>query len=344
MANNWAEESEYIEVVESVVDNVADNVADNFDDFIEPRYNKRATRYNTKDRSIVSSTAESADDNPEQAEERRQLTQEELTEMLICKLRDRPSVSIDTLKKTGRNGDDFYAIKVYNSNLKYYGDVFYTGVWQTVSHNARCINISLIFNDNEERNADMMVNADAIIAILRNIAPDTFEDIHLKQNPDARGNNHLYLTAGTVRGASLIYTYSKTIQFIKIVNQKYGTVPDYALKLHDPTTNTPKDKPEDDTSNATTIKKLLGDGNIQSRRAQLLEELAKLDQQLKEQTLMERTPIDTHGKKPTSNVRVVVNSKVVYKNVKNKSKYEPKWKSRQAAAEPAIHEADESES
>jgi hypothetical protein len=338
MANNWAEESENIEP-ESVD-------IDNFDDFTEPRYNKRATRYNSKEHSssIINSTVES--DNPNKNEDQtdeepHQLTQEELTDMLTCKLRERPSVKIDTLKKTGKNGDYFYSIKAFNGNLKYYGDVFFSGIWQTVSHNARCINISLIFNDNEERNADMMVNADAIIAILRNIAPTTFEDIHLKQNPDARGNIHLYLTAGTVRGASLIYTYSKTIQFIKIVNQKYGTIPDYAAKRHPHSIDsTTEESNEDNDSNATTIKKLLGDGDIQSRRTQLLEELAKLDQQLKEQSLSERTPIETHGKKPTTNMRVVIGGKVVYKNTKNKSKYEPKWKAREAD-NTAIHEENE---
>ena len=78
-----------------------------------------------------------------------------------------------------QKGFEYYNIKVKNSNLQFYGDIFYSGTWQTVSHTGRIINISLIFNDNEERNNDMLINADAIIAIFRNIAPTTINEVHI---------------------------------------------------------------------------------------------------------------------------------------------------------------------
>jgi hypothetical protein len=93
----------------------------------------------------------------------------------------------------------------------------------TVSHKSRVIYIRIIFNDDEARNADMRINADAITQIFREIAPDTIESISITDVEDSKGNKHLAVLAKTCTGASLNYTYERAMEFVHTVDEKYGS-------------------------------------------------------------------------------------------------------------------------
>lgn len=160
------------------------------------------------------------------------ISQDDLCEFLITKLRNFKNVSVQTRKIENTHGI-YYGIDVKNYTLGKLGNgVFHSLSLRTVSHTSRIINIKLVFNDNEQRNADMKLNADAIIQIYREIANRTkdngepnniLENIRMDEFEDERQFKHLAIIAESTKGASLIYTYLRTIEFVRIINEKYGT-------------------------------------------------------------------------------------------------------------------------
>ena len=163
-------------------------------------------------------------------QDRKPVSQEELRDFLIEKIKNFKNVTINTREITNKQGI-CYGIEVKNYSLGNLGKgVIHSVTMSTVSHTARIINIKIVFNDNEKRNADMKRNADAIIQIYREIANitkdngelnKTIESIRLEEFEDARHNKHLSIIAESTKGASLIYTYLRTIDFVRAINDKY---------------------------------------------------------------------------------------------------------------------------
>jgi hypothetical protein len=164
--------------------------------------------------------------------DRKPVSQKELCDFLIEKLKNFKNVTINTREITNKQGI-CYGIEVKNYSLGNLGKgVFHSLSMRTVSHTARIINIKLVFNDNEKRNGDMKLNADAIIQIYREIANltkengelnKTIESIRIEEFEDERHNKHLSIIAESTKGASLIYTYLRTIDFVRAINDKYGS-------------------------------------------------------------------------------------------------------------------------
>lgn len=158
-------------------------------------------------------------------------TQEELCEHLTSKLRNFNNININTRKMENQQGV-FYGIDVRNRSLSnYLNGVFHSLSMRTVSHASRIINVKIVFNDDEQRNADIWINADAISQIFREIANTTkdngeenrtLESIRIEEFEDERHNKHLSVIAESVKGASLIYTYLKSMEFVKAINEKYA--------------------------------------------------------------------------------------------------------------------------
>lgn len=163
---------------------------------------------------------------------RKNPTQEELCEHLTSKLRNFNNININTRKMENQQGV-FYGIDVKNRSLSnYLNGVFHSLSMRTVSHTSRIINIKIVFNDDEQRNADIWINADAISQIFREIANttkdngeenQTLQAIHIEEFEDERHNKHLSVIAESVKGASLIYTYLKSMEFVKAINEKYAS-------------------------------------------------------------------------------------------------------------------------
>jgi len=166
----------------------------------------------------------------ENSQTRRQTSQDELCEHLINKLRNFNNVTINTHEMENSKGV-LYGIDVKNRSLgNYLNGVFHSLSMRTVSHASRIINIKIVFNDDEQRNADIWINADAIAQIFREIANTTkdngeenrtLESIRIEEFEDERHNKHLAVIAESVKGASLIYTYLKSMEFVKAINEKY---------------------------------------------------------------------------------------------------------------------------
>ncbi len=163
--------------------------------------------------------------------DRKPVSQQELCDFLIEKLRNFKNVTINTREITNKQGI-CYGIDVKNYSLGNLGKgVFHSLSMLTMSHIARFIYIKLVFKDNKKRNIDMKLNADAIIQIYREIANvtkengelnKTIENIRIEEFEDERHNKHLSIVAESTKGASLIYTYLKTIDFVRAINDKYG--------------------------------------------------------------------------------------------------------------------------
>lgn len=159
-------------------------------------------------------------------------TQDELCEHLTNKLRNFNNVTINIRKMENQQGV-LYGIDVKNRSLSnYLSGVFHSLSMRTVSHTSRIINIKIVFNDDEQRNADIWINADAISQIYREIANttkdngeenQTLESIRIEEFEDERHNKHLSVIAESVKGASLIYTYLKSMEFVKAINEKYNS-------------------------------------------------------------------------------------------------------------------------
>lgn len=167
----------------------------------------------------------------QQQQDRKQISQEDLCEFLIAKLRNFKNVNITT--RTIENARGIcYGIDIKNNTLGNVGNgVFHSLSMRTVSHTSRIINIKLVFNDDEQRNDDMKVNADAIIQIYREICNTTkpngdfnktLENVRIEEFEDERENKHLAVIGESTKGASLIYIYLRTIEFVRVINEKYS--------------------------------------------------------------------------------------------------------------------------
>jgi hypothetical protein len=152
-----------------------------------------------------------------------QISQQELCDFLTEKLRANKFVEVTTNEISNDRGS-LYEIDVKNHGLFRIGNgTFYSMKLHTVSHKSRIIFIRIIFNDDDTRNADMKVNVDAIIAIFRELAPDTIDSVSIEDVDDSKGGKHLAVLASTVKGASLNFTYERALQFVHVVDEKYGT-------------------------------------------------------------------------------------------------------------------------
>ena len=168
-------------------------------------------------------SANQDDEQEQQAPRNDYISQEKLTEHLTTKLCANKFVNVKTTAKQNARGT-LYEIDVINPGLSRIGNgTFFTMKLHTVSHKSRVIFIRIIFNDDESRNADMRINADAIIQIFREIAPDTVESISITDVDDSKGNKHLAVIASTVKGASLNFTYERAMEFVHVVDEKYGS-------------------------------------------------------------------------------------------------------------------------
>lgn len=173
-------------------------------------------------------------------------TQEELTQFLVGKLRNFNNVVVNTIPMNNDRGT-YYRINVKNKMLSKIGNsIFHSVDLNTVSHTSRVINIKLLFQDNEERNKDMLINADAILQIFRNVCNQnkengdvnkTIENVALEEIEDKNHYKHLALVAQSTKGASLVYIYLRVIEFVREVGEKYGSADDIeieGLKLNEP--------------------------------------------------------------------------------------------------------------
>jgi len=168
----------------------------------------------------IQNNTETHDDNDMSSFHQTTPSQFEMMEFLISKVKLFKDVIIKTKEISNTNGS-CYSIKVYVNNLETIGNgVFYNAKMSTISHGGRIINIKCVFSDNDILKADMKRNADSLIQCFRDIAPGTIIAVKLETF-----NEHLSIVASTVRGASLIFVYKRMMDFIRIINEKYGKIP-----------------------------------------------------------------------------------------------------------------------
>jgi len=181
------------------------------------------TKYNNRSGRFANRDGDSHQSQEQQAPRDTYISQAELTEHLTAKLCGNKFVEVKT-KEIKNDLGTLCEIDVFNRGLYRIGNgTFFTMKLHTVSHKSRVIFIRIIFNDDEVRNADMRINADAITQIFREIAPDTIESISITDVDDSKGNKHLAVLAKTCRGASLNYTYERAMEFVHTVDEKYGS-------------------------------------------------------------------------------------------------------------------------
>ena len=181
------------------------------------------TKYNNRSGRFANRDGDSHQSQEQQAPRDTYISQAELTEHLTAKLRGNKFVEVKT-KEIKNDLGTLCEIDVFNPGLYRIGNgTFFTLKLHTVSHRSRVIYIRIIFNDDEARNADMRINADAITQIFREIAPDTIESISITDVDDSKGNKHLAVLAKTCKGASLNYTYERAMEFVHTVDEKYGS-------------------------------------------------------------------------------------------------------------------------
>lgn len=148
------------------------------------------------------------------------VSQKELTEFLVAKLRDNRFVEVTTNEIKNDRGT-LYEIDVKNGGLFRIGNgTVFSLKLHTVSHKSRVIFITIVFNRevvNEER---IRINSDSIIQIFRELAPNTIDKISIQNLGE---NKPLAVVACTIKGASLNYTYERSLEFIHVVDEKYGS-------------------------------------------------------------------------------------------------------------------------
>jgi hypothetical protein len=156
--------------------------------------------------------------------EKKILTQEEMTDVLISKIRNYDNIDIKT-KEINKEKGLFYAINVRADLSKIGNGVFHSAKINTVSHINRVVNIKMVFSDNETLHHDMKVNVDSLFQCFREIAPDTITNIHIETFKDQIDNEHLCIILSTIKGSSLTYVYKRMIDFVNVINEKYGLLP-----------------------------------------------------------------------------------------------------------------------
>ena len=189
--------------------------------------NKTHPNYNQQ-QPIIQQTLEIQEDtnynNDEEIQkEHKFLSQEEMVDRLISKIETYTNVDIKT-KKIEKETGMFYAINLRIDLSDIGSGVFHSAKLNTVSHFNRIVNIKLIFSDNEILHEDMKINSDALIQCFREIAPNTITNIKIDTFKDQLENEHLCLTISTVKTSSLTYIYDKTIEYVNVINEKYGEI------------------------------------------------------------------------------------------------------------------------
>lgn len=195
-----------------------------------PAGQRDKSKYNNSKGKFAVNRDEQKSDTTIKTQKDTYISQEQLTEHLTAKLRENKFVEVKTKEITNEHGT-LYEIDVINHGLYRIGNgKFYSMKLHTVSHKSRFIIITIVFNDNDTSNADMRINADTIIQIFREIAPNIIESIRIDDIDDSKGNKHLAVIAKTVIRASLNYTYERAMEFIHIVDEKYGASNDTSSK------------------------------------------------------------------------------------------------------------------
>jgi len=185
--------------------------------------NQTTIKSNTQPNNTNHSTNQSTNTN-QQSYEKKILTQEEMTDVLISKIRNNDNIDIKT-KEINKEKGLFYAINVRADLSKIGNGVFHSAKINTVSHINRVVNIKMVFSDNETLHHDMKVNVDSLFQCFREIAPDTITNIHIETFKDQIDNEHLCIILSTIKGSSLTYVYKRMIDFVNVINEKYGSLP-----------------------------------------------------------------------------------------------------------------------
>jgi hypothetical protein len=151
------------------------------------------------------------------------LTQEEMMDELISKVKTIPTIEIKT-KEIEKEKGMFYSINL-RVDLSHIGfGVFHSAKLNTVSHINRIVNMKLIFSDNTNLHEDMKINRDALIQCFREIIPNTITSIKIDTFKDQLDNEHLCLTLTTIKINNLTYIYEKMIDYVNVINKKYGEI------------------------------------------------------------------------------------------------------------------------
>ena len=151
----------------------------------------------------------------------KQPSQLEMMEYLTAKIKQFKNVEIKTKEVVNKVGS-LYSIKVRVDLSNISNGIFHSATLKTVSYNSRIINIKCVFVDNDNLIRDMKVNRDSLFQCFRDIIPDTITSITLEQFTDFSDTSHLAIVASTIRGTSLIFIYKRMMEFVNIINEKYG--------------------------------------------------------------------------------------------------------------------------
>jgi hypothetical protein len=152
-----------------------------------------------------------------------QPSQLEMVDILTLKIKKYNNVDIKTKEFTNNVGK-FYAITAHIKLSDIGNSVFHSATLKTVSYNKRIVNIKCVFSDNDNLKHDMKINRDSVFQCFRDIAPDTIINISLEDFKDQSEQSHLRIIASTIKGASLIFVYKRLMDFVKIINEKYGNL------------------------------------------------------------------------------------------------------------------------
>lgn len=175
-------------------------------------------------KNIVNLNTDNTDSNSNDFEnETIQPTQLEMKEILISKIKKYNNVDIK-IKEVTNNVGIFYAITAHVKLADVGNSVFHSATLKTVSYNKRIVNIKCVFSDNENLKHDMKINRDSLYQCFRDIAPDTITSISLEDFKDQSEKSHLRIIASTIKGASLIFVYKRLMDFVNIINEKYGNL------------------------------------------------------------------------------------------------------------------------
>ena len=156
-----------------------------------------------------------------------QPTQFEMKNILISKLQNYKNVDIK-IKECTNNVGIFYAITVHIKLSEFGNGIFHSATLKTVSYNKRTVEIKCVFADNENLIRDMKINRDSVFQCFRDIASsrniDTITSISLEDFKDQSDKSHLRIIASTIKRSSLIFVYKRLIDFVTIINEKYGNL------------------------------------------------------------------------------------------------------------------------
>ena len=184
----------------------------------------QTTQTTQSTQSISNQITSQTEQNNQSNYEKKILSQEEMTDVLISKIKNYDNIDIKT-KEINKEKGLFYAINVRADLSKIGNGVFHSAKINTVSHINRVVNMKLVFSDNESLHHDMKINVDSLFQCFREIAPDTITNIHIETFKDQIENEHLCIILSTIKGSSLTYVYKRMMEFVIVINKKYGALP-----------------------------------------------------------------------------------------------------------------------